>query len=152
LRAIPLKKQEGGEEMTFLSEGVKSPYPREVLKILVFVLRGKKLQIFVESVCKYEGGLEMLGVSRKKMRNMWGPEIYSPPQFLMIFLILRGYNIIMEVSHLYNINMPYMYLRFLLFRAQGYFTIIFGLRRSICIVGHHKCFGIQKNIDFPLFS
>jgi len=34
--------------MTFLSEGVKSPCPRGVLKILVFDPGGKKLQIFVQ--------------------------------------------------------------------------------------------------------
>jgi len=34
--------------MAFLSEGVKSPCQRGVLKILVFDLEGKKLQIFVK--------------------------------------------------------------------------------------------------------
>jgi len=39
--------------MAFLSEGVKSPCPRGVLKILVFDLGGKKLQ------------KKSMGVSRK---------------------------------------------------------------------------------------
>jgi len=38
LRAMPLKQD--GEEMAFLSEGVKSPYPRGVLKIIFFCPRG----------------------------------------------------------------------------------------------------------------
>jgi len=47
VRAIPLKKQEG-EKMAFLSEGVKSPCPRGVLKILVFVLGVKNCKLLSE--------------------------------------------------------------------------------------------------------
>jgi len=45
--------------MAFLSEGVKSPCPRGVQKILVFVLVGKKLQFFERGEAQekvYEGG------------------------------------------------------------------------------------------------
>jgi len=52
--AIPLKKTGTGEEMAFLSEGVKS---EEVLKILVFDLGGKNSNYLSK------------GVSRKSVRG-----------------------------------------------------------------------------------
>jgi len=51
LRAIPLKNRRG-EEMAFLSEGVKSPCSRGVLKILVFVLGEKNCKLLSEGDLK----------------------------------------------------------------------------------------------------
>jgi len=63
--------------MVFLSEEVKSPCPRGVLKILVFVLGGKKLQIFVKKRCPRE--VKLGGANQQKK--------LPPPLFLLEYSI-----------------------------------------------------------------